>query len=131
VRKPTFQQAAAALSTCPPEVILRAAALCDGHTILDPKAFLDAGLPVALVEHLSHTHSSDGTPKGTIFVDGQPVPEVQGVYGLDLLRFIASALDVDYPSCLGRGFQASAIRESLCRHFADRPTSTAPERSPS
>ena len=76
------------------EIILKAALRCDGHTIFKPEAFLDAGLPKPVVDHFTRKHGSDGSPKGTIFVQGQPVKELAGVYGLDLLRFLASALAV-------------------------------------
>ena len=103
---------------CGPEAVLRAAALCDGHTIFDPQAFVRAGLPPEVVEHLTDTHRSDGTPKGTVFTNGQAVPEVRGVYGLDVLRFLAAALGVEYRSALGRGFPAEHIRQALRRHLA-------------
>jgi len=110
---------------CSPEAILRAASLCDGHTIFVPKAFIDAGLPPEVVEHLTTSHTSDGSPKGTIFVGGRAVPELRGVYGLDVLRFLAHALDVDYPRALGRGTEAANIRSALHRHFGCTPNSPA------
>jgi hypothetical protein len=100
-----------------PTVVLKAAGLCDGHSIIDPQAFLDAGLPFDVVRHATTTHRSDGSPKGTLYVQGQPVESLDGVYGLDMLELLAGALGVKYPSCLGRGFQASAIREVLRRHL--------------
>jgi hypothetical protein len=112
------ERAAAALRACDPQVILRAAALCDGHCILKPEALLEAGLPAAVVEHLTATHRSDGTPKGTLFVAGQPVAELRGVYGLDALRFLAAALGVEYRRALGRGFEAANIRDALRRHVS-------------
>ena len=109
----------------PADVVLRIASLCDGHSILKPQAFADAGLPDQVVQHLTRTYRSDGSPKGTIFVDGQPVPELQGIYGLDCLRFLADGLDVSYRRALGRGFEASNIRTALAEHFThptDRDT---------
>jgi len=102
---------------CSPHAVLRAASLCDGHSILAPQAFIDAGLPAELVAHLTTTHRSDGTPKGSIFVDGRVVEELQGVYGLDVLRFMASALELEYRSALGRGFEAANIRQALTAHL--------------
>ncbi|CAN5621281.1 hypothetical protein BH10PLA1_BH10PLA1_17180 [soil metagenome] len=103
------------------EVLLRAAGLCDGHSIVDPKAFIEAGLPATVVDHVTRTHKSDGSPKGTIFVSGQPVPELRGVYGLDLLRFLADALGVQYRSAIGRGFEAQNIQSALHQHFHPVP----------
>ena len=100
-----------------PAAILRASAMCDGHSILNPQALVDVGLPEPLVQQLTHTHDSDGTHKGTIQQAGQPVAEVRGVYGLHLLEFLAGALGVSYRQCLGRGSQARAIQQALLDHF--------------
>jgi len=71
--------------------------------------------------------------KGTIFVNGQPVEERAGVYGLDLLRFIASVLGVEYQQALGLGFEAQNIMFALRQHLtplinlapaAERPSTT-------
>ncbi|MBI1338468.1 MAG: hypothetical protein GC164_16115 [Phycisphaera sp.] len=111
---PTKTDPSSLVRALDPEVILRSADLCDGHSILAPEAFIQAGLPIELVEQLTVTHESDTTsPKSTIFHDGQPVASVRGVYGLDLLVFLAGALGVTYPRCIGRGFQASAIKHAL------------------
>lgn len=95
---------------------------CDGHSILKPEALVEAGLPPAVVEHLTTTHRSDGTPKGTIFVAGRAVKELGGVYGLDALRFFASALGVEYRDAIGRGFEAQNIQTALHEHFRATPT---------
>lgn len=105
----------------PPDVILKAAARCDGHSILNPEAFTDVGLPHDVVEHLTTRYKSDGTPKGTIFVGGQPVKELTGVYGLDVLTFIAGALGVEYEDKIGRGFCAQSTQQALHKHFASQP----------
>lgn len=97
--------------------ILRIAGRCDGHTILKPQSLVDAGLHSGVVKFITHTHQSDGTPKGTLFVDGRPVQELTGVYGLDLLRLLANALNVSYRSALGRGFEAQNIQSALRQHF--------------
>ena len=101
------------IKQCPPEVILQAASRCDGHTILKPEAFTDVGLPPEITLLFTRTYKSDGSPKGTIFVKGQPVKTLAGVYGLDLLRFIASALGVEYRQAMGRGFEAQNIQIAL------------------
>ncbi len=101
----------------PPGGDLRAASLCNGHSILKPEAFTDAGLPAAVVEHMTRKYKSDGSPKGTLFVNGQPVKELTGVYGLQMLRFLAVALGVEYHETIGRGSEARNIQAALKQHF--------------
>ena len=125
MRRREYEQLVDAVRRCGPEAILRAAARCDGHCILNPEALTEAGLPPAVVGHLTRTHRSDGTPEGTIFVAGEPVAELRGVYGLDALRFLAAALGVDYPPALGRGFEAANIRQALRRHLGAAPPTPA------
>ena len=115
-----YQKLVEQVRALPAEVIVTAAGRCDGHSILKPEAFLDAGLPKPVVDHLTRNHSSDGSPKGTIFVNGQPVKQLIGVYGLDMLRFLANALDVEYRDAIGRGFEAQNIQAALHQHFASR-----------
>lgn len=100
-----------------PDVLWRIATMCDGHGILDPRKLIEAGMPAQAVTYFTETLRSDGTPKGTIFVDGQPVDALDGVYGLRLLQAIAAALGVTYPSFMGRGYQARAIHAALRAHF--------------
>jgi len=110
-----------------PAVLWRVAEMCDGHGIIDPTALIEAGLPAEAVSYFTETLKSDGTPKGTIFVDGQPVDSLIGAYGLRLLEAIAGALDVTYPSFMGRGYQARAIQSALRLHLkVDEPTSIHP-----
>lgn len=101
----------------PSEVILKVAALCDGHAILKPEAFTAVGLPTEIVEHLTRTYRSDGSPRGTLFVNDQLVAELQGVYGLDVLRYLADVLGVKYMPAFGRGTGARNIQSALHRHF--------------
>lgn len=113
-----YQRICELIRACPPEVIHRAASRCDGHSIFLPQAFLDDGLPQEVVSYLTRSHRSDGTPKGTIFVEGQPVKDLEGIYGLDLLRLLAEALNITYRSAIGRGFEAQNIQSALRQHFA-------------
>ena len=117
-RRKQYARLVELLKATPPDVIIKAAARCDGHSILKPEAFTDAGLPAEVVQHLTTTYKSDASPKGTIFVGGQPVKELTGVYGLDVLTFIAGALGVEYEDKIGRGFRAQSIQQALHRHFA-------------
>ena len=118
MKKKDFQKLIEQVRALPGETILAAAYRCDGHTIFKPEAFLDAGLPKTVVDYVTHNHASDGSPKGTIFVKGQPVDDLSGVYGLDLLRFLADALGVEYRRAMGRGFEAQNIQSALKLHFA-------------
>lgn len=125
-RRPNLQQLAELVKQCEAECILRAAGRCDGHSILKPEALTDAGLPAEVVKHLTSTHRSDGTPKGTIFVSGQAVKELKGVYGLDALRFLARTLGIEYRDAIGRGFEAQNIQQALVAHFKpNRPEPAA------
>jgi hypothetical protein len=113
----------------PPQTLLAAAAVCDGHSIFKPQTFLDAGLPPPVVEHLTRRYRSDGTPKGTLFVNGVAVEELCGCYGLEVLRFLAHALDVPYRHALGRGFEAQNIRTALEQVLRPRCQPQVPESS--
>jgi hypothetical protein len=117
MKRKEYQKLIEQVRTLPAETILTAAYRCDGHTIFKPEAFLDAGLPDNIVNHFTRSHGSDGSPKGTIFVNGDPVKELTGVYGLDLLRFLADALNVEYQEAMGRGTQARHIQAALKQHF--------------
>ena len=100
------------------QALLRAVRLCDGHAILDPQAFLDAGLEPELVDACTETHKSDfSDPKRTLSQGGLPVAELRGIYGLNFLRRIASALGVPYAAKLGRGSQAHEIQRVLLAHL--------------
>lgn len=117
MRQKQYQKLIDQVRSLPAEIVLAAADRCDGHTIFKPRAFLDAGLPREIVDHLTCTHGSDGSPKGTIYVHGQAVERLSGIYGLELLRFLASALGVEYAPKLGRGSEAREIQAALHRHF--------------
>jgi hypothetical protein len=116
--KQSWERSAALVRTLPGEVILKAAGRCDGHNILDPNAFIDAGIPDEVVTHLTRTYQLDGSPKGSIYVNGKAVKSLKGIYGSDALRFFASALGVEYKDAIGRGFEASSIYSALHKHFA-------------
>lgn len=122
MKKKEYDKLIEQVRALPPEVILAAVRICDGHTIYLPKAFTDAGLPEAVVAHLTREYRSDGSPKGTLFVNGEAVKSLTGVYGLDLLRFLASSLDVEYRHALGRGFEAQNIIAALQQRFSPSPT---------
>ena len=101
-----------------PQVVLAVANICDGHTIFAPAAFTNVGAPPAIVAQHTQCYESDlSNPKETIFVDGEPVNQCLGVYGLPLIETICDDLGVEYEMKMGRGFQAAACREAIRRHF--------------
>lgn len=95
-----------------PKDVLKKAIRVDGHTIYDPKKFLDAGLDPAVVTAFTKEIRSGSEPKSQISVDGKVVPSVTGVYGLDLLEYIARCFDVTSHK-MGRGSRAGDLIEQL------------------
>ena len=79
----------------------------DGHTIYKPSVYTDHfDLPDSLVR----TYKSDTSDhKSTIYAnDGSIIPELQGVYNLDFLRWLVREVDLldRAGSRMGRGSQA-------------------------
>jgi len=88
----------------------------DGHTIYDPREDIFNGVSKELMESVTQTHKSDGSYKGSIFVDGKCVEELYGVHGLELLWKLAINVEADTKvaaSKMGRGFQAQALSEAI------------------
>jgi len=84
----------------------------DGHMILSPEAYH----PHFDVSHIEETFKSDFSDhKSTLFVDGQPVEELKGVYNLTFLYWLANEIKVDHSGgdYMGRGFQARAIVRAI------------------
>jgi len=102
-----------------PKVILAVADICDGHTIMKPKAFLELGLHKDMVKAHTHVIKSDFSDhKSTIFgPDGKPVESMEGVYGLDVLADIVRQLKLNYHDFLGRGFQAREWQRVIEERF--------------
>lgn len=105
----------------PASVVLAAADICDGHTIFDPQAFTDVGVPQELVDRCTSIHESDfSNPKSTISgPDGKPVNQMRGIYGLDALSTMIRDFDIQAEPKLGRGFQARVWQEALHKHLAE------------
>jgi hypothetical protein len=92
----------------------------DGHSILGPDYYTKLGVPAEFLEGLEQTIKSDFSDhKTTIYVKGEPVKSVAGIWNLDFLYRLASTLCVNHQGHTkhGRGSQAqvicSAIREAL------------------
>jgi hypothetical protein len=104
----------------PAKVILAAADICDGHSIINPEAFLKLGVPKAMVKAHTRTIKSDFSDhKATIFDNktGKPVKSMDGVYGLDLLADIVYQLELPYREFFGRGSQARDWQRAIVEHF--------------
>jgi hypothetical protein len=123
--KSARERSAALLRTLPGPVILQAAGLCTGHNILKPEAIIVAGIPESVVTCLTRTFSSGESPKESLFVDGRRIEPLEGIWGLDALRFFAGAFDVAYAEAFGRGTEAARIRAALHLHFEAAATPPA------
>ena len=90
----------------------------DGHTIFDPSAFKEIA-PKEFVDGCMETHVSiEGNHKETIYQQGVPVDEMDGIYGLEVVQWIASQLDQSSP-CSGRGFRCRHLTESIKREIKE------------
>lgn len=108
----------------PSTTVLAAANLCDGHSIFGPELLLEAGVPQELVDRHTSTYESDfSNPKYVIFDNktGEPVKEMKGVYGLNVLSGIVSDLGLEAPEKFGRGFQAQVWKDAIQAHFDPKP----------
>lgn len=86
----------------------------DGHTIFDPKAFLEEEIPKEIVDRFTVVHKSGDTPKSKIFGDHGVYESLRGVYGLDMLQGIAEQLNLSgWGHLTGRGFRARRVTEVL------------------
>lgn len=111
-----------------PKIVLAAADICDGHTIFKPEAFAEVGVPQDLIDRCSSTYRSDfSDPKYIISgPDGNPVVEMQGIYGLDMLESMVRDFGLRCEAKLGRGFQARVYQEALHKHLDNLPTVRQP-----
>jgi hypothetical protein len=94
------------------KAVLRESIKVDGHTIYKPEKFLDAGLDASIVTAFTKKLRSGDHPKEQIHVNGEVVESLTGVYGLDVLEFIASVFDVSSWK-MGRGSRADHLAEQL------------------
>ena len=112
----------------PAEVVLAAAAVCDGHSIFDPAALREVGVPEALITRYTEIFESDfSNHKETIFDSktGRPVTQMSGVYGYNVLSGIVRALDLPYQPKFGRGSQAEVWKKAISDHFHGAATTEA------
>mgnify|MGYP003629286083 FL=1 len=83
----------------------------DGHTIMNKEFFIEKCGIEDLPKRLIVKHKSNPKEhKETIYVDGQPVTHLEGVYCLSFHYWIAGACGVtNFETYNGRGTQARAI----------------------
>ena len=88
----------------------------DGHTLWAADEPFFELMPKGFMESVTQTHKSDGTAKGSIWKNGEMVPELHSVYGLDLLWELAKEVGADTKLAgqkMGRGFQAQELTKAL------------------
>lgn len=83
----------------------------DGHGLYPPE-FYAPHFDVRAMG-LVDVHRSDGTPKGTIFVNGLPVDKLEAVWNLAFLEYLVADAGLPYPDAMGRGFRAQQAVNSL------------------
>jgi len=88
----------------------------DGHTIWDADKLKEAGLNAAAIDQFTKVERSDGSWKGSIFTDNGLVAEIRGVYGLTLIRSLATYYDIT-SHAFGRGTEARQLTEGLNARF--------------
>lgn len=96
------------------KAVLREAIKVDGHTIYEPEKFLDAGLDAIVVTAFTKKLRSGDSPKERIheWETGEVLESLTGVYGLEVLEFIAGVFDVSSWK-MGRGSRAEHLCEQL------------------
>ena len=94
----------------------------DGHAILAPDYYTELGIPAEFLDGLEKTIKSNFKDhKQTIYVNGEAVKSIKGIYNLDFLYRVASLLGLEHDAMHkdGRGSQAgvscSAVKSALPR----------------
>ncbi len=96
----------------PTDILLKVVGSINGHSVYDPKQFLEIGLDAGVVKHFTRTYTSDGTVKGSLFDgSGYITPSLSGVSGLSLMEFLADCFGISTWK-IGRG--------SGCQHLAEQ-----------
>lgn len=93
----------------------------DGWTIFNAEDELFDNLSDDIRKRATKTHKSDGSPKGSIWVDGEIKPQMEGIYALDLMWILAEEVgaDVERAGMMGgRGFCSMALAEAINRKLA-------------
>ena len=93
----------------------------NGCTIFDASDELFDNLPDDLKTKAKRVYKSDGTPKGSIWKDGEIQPQMEGIYALDLMGLLAVHVDADTTEArqkMGRGFRSSALAKAIREKLA-------------
>lgn len=119
----------------PNEVILKIAQLCDGWSILKTESLIEIGLPESIAHELTRVYVSDYTSyKSTIYVDGEAVDQLAGVYSLNLLHWLGTYTQIDLQAvtACGRGSQADQYKALIeaALHLPSNESRQPPERVP-
>jgi hypothetical protein len=117
--KTSWENVRELIRSTPKKVLKKVIKKIDGHTIYSAAHFTNLGLSEEIVAPFCKTNKSDGSdPKYQIFgKDGKLLRELEGVWGLRLLEFIASTFEV-YSDKEGRGFRANDLIEKLKKKFS-------------
>ncbi len=86
----------------------------DGHTIWDADKLKESGLNARAIDQFTTVEKSDGSWKGSIFstTTGELQAELRGVYGLSLIRSLATYHDI-HSHAFGRGTEARQLSGDL------------------
>jgi len=96
-----------------------------GHDLYSLKDYLRWGSVIDLkesdIKDLEQRHYSDGTMKGTISIDGQPVEYMDAIDNKDMLMWFSHLIEVDtsqHGHIMGRGTWARAVTSSIYEKLA-------------
>ena len=97
------------------EVVDRLVEELDGHSIFHPRALIELGLPLEAVDNLTREHRSSNCVGGQLTSKGRTVDSLFGIYGLDALRWLATAVQADTKNCqaTGRGTLAEQYKDAI------------------
>jgi hypothetical protein len=92
----------------------------DGHNLYGPENCEKWKVPKWVWENQMRRHQS-GSGKHQLYMNGNPVPHIDGLYALDLLRSLHAALDLeDIADVIGRGTEATLLTEKLTEWIASQ-----------
>jgi len=118
--KTSWENVRELIRSTPKKVLKKVIKKIDGHTIYSAAHFTKLGLSEEIVVPFCKMNKSDGSDlKYQIFgKDGKLLRELEGVWGLRLLEFIATTFEV-YSDKEGRGFRANDLIEKLKKKFSE------------
>jgi hypothetical protein len=88
----------------------------DGHTIWSAPGLIEDGIDGYIIGAFTTVEKSDGSWKGSIFNSSGMVDELRGVYGLTVIRSLASHYG-ESSSKFGRGSEARELTEKIRKHL--------------